>query len=617
MMKHRMAVLMICVLLLLGLTGCRWKENSKIPITMYLWDKPMMKELTPWLEEQFPDIDFTFVTGYNTMDYYIDLKDRGALPDIITCRRFSLNDAAYLSDSLLDLSKTDAVGSYYDSYIENNRETGGAVRWLPLCAEVDGYIANVDLFESNNISIPTNEKEFADACKQFETLGIRGYTNDYRMDYSCMEALQGSAITDLMTLDGIMWRSEYESETEDNPVSLDNKIWPVVFEKFEQYLKDTRVTPEDVDVTYEQMRDSFLEGKSAIVRGTAEHCIAFREAGINAVMLPYYGKTKEDSWILTYPAFQVAVNNEVELDEKKKVAINRVLEAMLSEEGQKHVAAGNAMLTYNKNVDFQVNEVFSQVRDCFDSNHMYMRLASTEMFAISRDVVHKMISGEYDAKAAYDDFSAQLIARNDSDEVEHITTLSKGYEYAFGEHGSPAASAVMNTLHKQCGDDITIGIAGVVSSSVFEGDYNVNQLNRLLDKEEYMVSGKLTGTQVRLLMEWLVNVKEDGSNPIRHKNLMPVTSGMEYKVKNNGDGTYTLKELTINGKQLDADTEYTITMFGDIVFLEDSLYCNCSMPEALKNKMEIKNQNVYELFRETLKGDKQLAEPTNYITVKN
>lgn len=426
---------------------------------------------------------------------------------------------------------------------------------MPLCAEVDGYIANVDLFNKNNIELPTNEMEFADVCKKFEELGIRGYTNDYRMDYSCMEALQGCAIPELMSMDGIIWRTEYESETDEKQVSLDEKVWPVIFEKFEQYLIDTRVKPEDVDVKYEHMRDAFLEEKTAVVRGTAEDCIRFREAGTNAVMLPYFGETKEDSWILTYPAFQAAVSKSVEQDEKKLEAVMQVLEVMLSEEGQKHVAAGNAMLTYNKNVDFQMNEVFSQISDCIETNHMYMRLASTEMFTVSKDVVQKMIAGEYDGRGAYMDFNSRLTEEKNPDALEHITTQNTGYEYALGKHGSPAASAVLNTLRKQCGDDIAIGIAGVVSTSVFQGEYNINQINRLLD---------------------------------------------------NGDGSYILDKITINGKPVEDDVIYRVTIFGDIDFLENQVYCNCPMPEELKNKMIIQDQNVYELFREALKDNKQL-----------
>lgn len=616
-MKKRMISVLMIIVLLFGLAGCeKKKDNEKIKITMYLWDKPMMKELTPWLETKFPDIEFTFVVGYNTMDFYEYLNDRGSFPDIITCRRFSLNDAAHLSDVLLDLSETDVVGSYYDSYIENNREIGGEIRWLPLCAEVDGYIANIDLFEKYQIPIPENQAEFADACKKFEDLGIRGYMNDYSMDYSCMEAMQGCSIQELISMEGIMWRTKYESDTQGNQVALDEKVWPIVFQKLEQYLKDTRVIPEDINLTVVNMIDAFLEDKTAIIRGTAEDCILFREAGVNAVMLPYYGETKENSWILTYPSFQAAVSKNVEKDEKKMDAVISVLEAMLSDEGQKHVAMGNAMLSYNKNVNFQMSEVFSQVKDCIDSNRMYMRLASTEMFSISQAVVQKMITGEYDGKTAYSAFNEMLISPRKNGESNYKMTQEKSYEYEFGKHGSPAASAVVNTLQRQSGDDITIGFGNVVTSSVFAGDYDYNQTNRLLNNMEQMFAGELTGEEVRKLMEWLINAKPDGANPVRHKNLLPVTSGMEYEVKNNKDGTYTLLKLTINGKQLEKDKKYAVSMFGDIDFIEKNMYCNCPMPEEIKYKMELQKINVYTYFRNALENGNQIAEPTEYVTIK-
>ena len=223
----------VCLLLLavlLGLTGCAdggpEERADRVSITMHLWDKSMCRELTLWLEQQFPEIDFTFVVGYNTMDYYTDLYERGALPDIITCRRFSLNDASHMSGMLMDLSRTEVAGTFYDSYIENNRETSGAIRWLPMCAEVDGYIANLDLFERCGIPVPTNYAEFAQACRRFEELGVCAYVNDYREDYSCMEALQGCAIPELMTIEGTMWRTQYESETPDQQVGLDGVVWP-------------------------------------------------------------------------------------------------------------------------------------------------------------------------------------------------------------------------------------------------------------------------------------------------------------------------------------------------------------------------------------------------------
>ena len=613
---RRISAAFLAIMMLLSLTACgAGKNSSKIKLTMYLWDKPMMKELTPWLEAQFPDIDFTFVVGYNTMDFYTDLAQRDKLPDIITCRRFSLNDAAHLSDLLMDLSETNVAGSFYDSYIENYREPDGAIRWLPTCAEVDGYIANVDLFAQHGIPLPTNRAEFTEASQRFAELGIRCYVNDYRMDYSCMEALQGCAIPELMSSAGINWRKAYENETDDVPVGLDKAVWPGVFDAFAQYLQDTGVEPGDVDISFEQMYNGMLEGKTAIVRGTANDCVLLgKQGGINAVMLPYFGETAEDNWLLTYPMFQVAVSSAVEQDARKQDAVMRVLEAMFSEEGQHRTAVNKAVLTYNKNVDIQISDVFSSVMDCINSNHLYIRLASTEMFAISKNVVHKMVSGEYGAEEAYADFNAQLIAGSSDNAAEIVTRQNTAYPYSDDKGGSPAASAVVNTLRSATGSDIAVGYSNVVSGPIYAGDYTTRQLNWLLSGCLTMRQGTLTGAQIWTLMEWLINEKEDGSNPIRHHNLIPVTSGMTYRMRDNGDGTYSLLELTVNGQPLDVSKEYTAAIFGDEQFLEESVYCGCPVPGELKERLGASADDVYQLLCSALAESGQFEAPQEYVS---
>ena len=258
-MKKRLTAAIMALVMLLSFTGCSGSKQEKIEISMYLWDKSMSKQLTPWLEKQFPDIDFNFVVGYNTMAYYSDLNDRGALPDIITCRRFSLNDAAHLADELMDLGQTEVVGSFYESYIENNREPDGAIRWLPMCAEVDGYIVNLDLFNEYDIPVPTNYEEFAYACRRFEEKGITPFLTDYNADYSCLEVMQGSAIPELMSLEGTMWRKTYESETQDgsNPIRHKNVI-PVT-SGMEYTMKDNgdgTYTLEDLTINGQPLDDN-------------------------------------------------------------------------------------------------------------------------------------------------------------------------------------------------------------------------------------------------------------------------------------------------------------------------------------------------------------------------
>lgn len=620
-MKKRIIAALTALVILLSITGCTPQKQSQkdnVEISMYLWDKAMCRYLTPWLEKQFPDIDFTFVVGYNTMDFYSDLNSRGSLPDIITCRRFSLNDAAHMSDMLMDLSGTDLAGSFYDNYLENNREPDGAIRWLPMCAEVDGYVANKDLFEEYNIPLPTNYEEFAQACRLFESQGIAGYINDYREDYSCMEALQGCAIPELMTMEGVTWRIKYENETAGERVGLDDKVWPEVFEKFEKYIKDTMLKPEYLDMFFASAKDSLVNGKAAIMRATAGDCANIKkEYGINTVMLPYFGKTSDDNWLLTYPSCQVAVNKSLEQDAEKAQAVIQVLEAMFSEEGQRKMSTGNAVLTYNKNVNIEMNDVFSEVEDCVNSNHLYIRLASAEMFSTSKDVVQKMINGEYDAQQAYDEFNTQISAVKDKKPQDIVTTQQTGYDYAFGEHGSPAASAVVNTILNQKGADVAIGYSNVITAPVFEGDYTAQQLNWLLANRVELRQGQLTGAETVQLMEWLVNVNEDGNNPVRHSNLLPITGGMEYTAIDNGDGTFTLDKLTVNGEQLNENAVYTVIMLGENDFIQAPHLCGCPMPEQLKEKMNVADDSAYALLAEALSGNQQMQEPSEYITLNN
>ena len=624
--KRLISLLLVLVMAAVLFAGCsKEKEggkasDDKISISMYLWDRSMLKELSPWLEEKFPNIEFTFIQSFNTMEYYKDLMARGeTMPDIITCRRFSLNDAAPLADYLMDLSTTEVAGTFYSSYLEVNRETGGAIRWLPMCAEVDSIVANKDLFDEYNIPLPTNYAEFVAAIDAFEEVGIKGFQTDWIYDYSCLETMQGCAIPELMSLEGTQWRMAYESETEGNQVGLDGVVWPKVFEKYQQFLKDVRFQPGDEELQFTKVTVPFRGGKTAMFRNTAALADNItKEDGITCVMLPYFGETARDNWLLTYPMCQLAVSREVEKDEAKRAAVMEVLLAIFSEEGQKHVAAGTAVLSYNKEVNLTSSPALEYVQDCIESNHLYMRLASTEVFAISQDVGHKMMTGEYSAQQAYDAFNARLVDYKDPDAAEVLFTQKTAYSNDFTQHGSQAASSLMNTIRSAYDDQIAIGYSPVASTSIYTGDYTLQQAKWILTARNAVYRGEYTGKDVRQIMDWLVNVKEDGSNPVHHRNLMPVTSGLEYTVTEYERGKFRLESLTVNGKPLDDNATYTVLLVGADTFMEHETFCNCPMPEDLRAKREpylISDFSSQECMQEALTKTKQFLAPTEYVTI--
>ena len=580
----------------------------------------MLKGLSPWLEEKFPNIDFTFVQSFNTIEYYKDLLARGEeIPDIITCRRFSLNDAAPLAGHLMDLSQTEVAGTFYSSYLEVNRETGGAIRWLPMCAEVDCIMANKGLFDEYGIPLPTNYAEFVAAIDAFEAVGIKGFQTDWDYDYSCLETMQGCAIPELMSLEGTRWRMAYESETDEHQVGLDDVVWPRVFEKYEQFLKDVRFEPGDETLLFSATMDPYFTGKTAMVRNTAALADTVTlEQGIDSVILPYFGETEQDNWLLTYPMCQLAVSSCVEKDEAKKKAVMEVLMAIFSEEGQKHVAAGTSVLSYNKEVKIEPTPSLRYVQDCISSNHLYMRLASTEVFAISQDVGHRMMLGEYDAQAAYDAFNQQITHYADPDAAEVLFTQKTAYSNDFTEHGSAAASSLMNTLCAAFDDQIAIGYSPVASTSIYTGDYTLQQAKWILTARNAVYRGEYTGEEVWRFMDWLVNVKEDGSNPIHHRNMMPVTSGLEYTVTEYERGKFRLEKVTVNGKPLDKSASYNVLLVGADVFLEHETFCNCPMPADLKEKRQaylISDYSSQKCMQEALTKTRQFLAPTQYVTI--
>ena len=115
---HRLfSVLMALVMAVSLLTGCGTKNAENVEkqedaqtIQVYLWTNNLYETYAPYIQSQLPDVNIEFIVGNNDLDFYKFLKENGGLPDIITCCRFSLHDAAPLKDSLMNLALTNEAG---------------------------------------------------------------------------------------------------------------------------------------------------------------------------------------------------------------------------------------------------------------------------------------------------------------------------------------------------------------------------------------------------------------------------------------------------------------------------------------------------------------------------
>ena len=112
-LRRLVSVLAALVMAVSLLAGCGTKAAEQVQeqedaqtIQVYLWSTSLYETYAPYVQSQLPDVNIEFIVGNNDLDFYKFLQENGGLPDIITCCRFSLHDAAPLKDSLMNLAMT-------------------------------------------------------------------------------------------------------------------------------------------------------------------------------------------------------------------------------------------------------------------------------------------------------------------------------------------------------------------------------------------------------------------------------------------------------------------------------------------------------------------------------
>ena len=412
-LRSLFSLLMALVLGVSLLTGCSGKKAERAEmkedaetIQVYLWTNSLYETYAPYVQAQLPDVNIEFIVGNNDLDFYKFLQENGGLPDIITSCRFSLHDAAPLKDSLMNLATTNEAGAVYNAYLNSFKNEDGSVNWLPVCADAHGFVVNRSLFAQYDIPLPTDYASFVSACQAFEKVGIRGFTADYAYDYTCMETLQGLSAAELTTVDGRKWRTAYSDPANTTRVGLDDTIWPGAFERMAQFIQDTHLTADDLNLFYDDVMDLFRNGKVAMYFGSSAGVKMFQDEGIDTTFLPFFSQNGEQ-WIMTTPYFQVALNRDLEQNTARRAKAMKVLDVMLSEEAQNRIVSeGQDILSYSQDVPLRLTDAMKDTRSVVEENHMYIRIASNDFFAISQDVVSQMIAGKLTATQAYQAFNA-------------------------------------------------------------------------------------------------------------------------------------------------------------------------------------------------------------------
>ena len=609
--KRYLAALVTGVLLATAvLSGCGQskKEISKNDdhLTVYLWENRLMKNIAPYIQEQFPDHDIEFIVGNNDTDLYSYFEEHGELPDIITVRRFSGTDAQDLQPYLMDFASYDVVSRYYSYALQYYKNSKDEIQWLPICGIPQTIIANKTLFDQYGIKIPENYEEYAQACQQFYDNGIKPYSLDLAEDWSAHEVIQTGAIGEFMSLDGIKWRSSAESASEN--IAFDDALWERIFSETNTFLRDSHFTKEDISVDINTATQMFLEGKAAMFHGYPALMQEFqKQMDAELIRIPFFSQISDEAFINMTPSLNIAFNKDLEKDQEKLDLALDVLDCMISEEGQKLIAEGSGVISLNIDVPSMMEDV-PGLEDEISDNSVYIRYSAQKSFDASLEAVHGLLSGEMDATQAYNVFRNLM----NSKDTEEKATVNFEHKYSISlndKNGRDAASSILTTIRKENDAQLAFAPYYYFTSSVYKGECAGSRVALMTAKssDTSLYLAKINGKQIHeLVSKYLTDSNDDFS--VTDKYELPIASGMKIVIKDE-ENKFSLKDIIVNEKKLDEEKEYSILLTETTMSILKKINPECAIEQ-------LNDTTLSSAWVAAMANGQQPSAPEDYIEVE-
>ena len=257
----------------------------------------------------------------------------------------------------------------------------------------------------------------------------------------------------------------------------------------------------------------------------------------------------------------------------------------------------------------QLTEYLKDVKSVIEENHMYIRIASNDFFSVSKDVVSKMISGEYDAEQAYQSFNSRLFEEKATSE-NVVLNSQKSYSNRFHSSGGNAAYSVMaNTLRGIYGTDVLIATGNSFTGSVLKAGYTEKMAGDMIMPNGLLAyNSKMSGAELKETVRNFVEGYQGGFIPFNRGSL-PVVSGISVEVKETADG-YTLSKIIKDGKKIQDNDTFMVTCLAIPQHME-------AYPADGNITFNGGDTSVKDTWTEYVsEGNAILAEPEDYITLK-
>ncbi len=377
-MKKKLVSVLLCAAMVMGMTAGCGKDSSETEpeqqtaggdgtakIRMTYWNsEDTVKSLLEYLKEEVPDveIEFQFIDNSN-YDTVVDTQlsaEEG--PDII-CE----SPASALKHAKLGyLAEVNDLGAKYSDAGTSVYSYDGNIYALPGISWFEGIYYNKQLFEDNDIEIPTTFDEYIAICKKFQELGIKPLAAGLKSWEPMLKNSMAFVTADYLSTDeGKSFGEDYRN----GEASLDG-TWNEYLETWSQMITEGIYTTDMTGTDHDQALEEFATGKAAMFcSGPWDlETITSKNPDLKIDMMPFNGTKASDGWLIGGPGCGFAVNES----SKNKDAAKKVLEAISTVEGQEAFWQDNqGGSSYLDGAEFELPEAYASTAKTLAAGNVY------------------------------------------------------------------------------------------------------------------------------------------------------------------------------------------------------------------------------------------------------
>lgn len=339
--------------------------QDKVTLRMSYWNsEDTVAALLDYLKEAVPEveIEYQFIDNdnYNTVvDTQLSAEEG---PDII-CE----SPASALKHAKLGyLESINDLGALYSDAGTNVYSYDGNVYALPGISWFEGIWFNKDLFEENNIALPTTFDEYIAVCKEFQALGIKPLAAGLMSWEPMLKNSMAFVTAEYLSTDA---GKDFGGQYREGAAKMQG-TWNSYIEKWSETFTEGIYTTDMLGIDHAQAMDEFASGSAAMFcSGPWDYdAIMEKNPDLNLDMMPFYGTTASAGWLIGGPGCGFAVNaNSKHVD----LAV-KVLKALSTVEGQAALWENNqGGSSYLNGAEFELPEAYNSASSALNAGNVY------------------------------------------------------------------------------------------------------------------------------------------------------------------------------------------------------------------------------------------------------